>query len=551
MTSLGPRTKKVTTYGRKKTNIITVLTDLSPSRPTVSPPTTADSLEPPSPYPASKTRPPLQTKSTQEIVSAKKNIVQPVCIYDFSKTKTTITTPEKEVVIRTRRVSKPKVKVPKSVQTPAKKAVFDGVELPVSKRSALRYGMGSVMTSPSKGSEERNLIQKLSNIRLRSPVDELLEVTTSSDPQPFASFLTSPALLSLLPGSDSKTVRKVGEASYSEVFSIANAETEMVIKIIPLLADPIEAGEGEEDIPFCSEVKDVLREVEITKRMSNVPGGGFVKCLGAFVVEGIYPDELLEQWDLWTESHKTESQRPDTFTEKQQYTILVLSHGGSDLESFKFDSAIGWLQAAGVFWNIVDSLARAEEWSCFEHRDLHEGQILISPLLVSTNTPTAVTRGYLNRIQTSIIDFGLSRLDMSSSKTVCTPLPQEVYEGVGEQWNVYRAMRDVVGEDWEGYHSRTNVLWLNYVLRYLLHSVKSLRKPTTAATRTSKRTAMVSKPKDSRRAQVEKAYHDLVEVEKMLKKGLKLGKGNSGGTLQAMGSARDLFAWGQEEGWVV
>ncbi len=37
-------------------------------------------------------------------------------------------------------------------------------------------------------------------------------------------------------------------------------------------------------------------------------------------------------------------------------------------------------------------------------------------------------------------------------------LPEEVYEGVGAQWDVYRQMRDRVGRNWEGSHPVTNVM---------------------------------------------------------------------------------------------
>lgn len=43
-------------------------------------------------------------------------------------------------------------------------------------------------------------------------------------------------------------------------------------------------------------------------------------------------------------------------------------------------------------------------------------------------------------------------------ETVWTPLPEEVYEGVGAQWDVYRGMRERVRDDWQGFHPFTNVL---------------------------------------------------------------------------------------------
>ena len=49
--------------------------------------------------------------------------------------------------------------------------------------------------------------------------------------------------------------------------------------------------------------------------------------------------------------------------------MVVLGDGGPDLEAFKFDKPAGWVQAAGIFWQVASALARAEEWARFEVRD--------------------------------------------------------------------------------------------------------------------------------------------------------------------------------------
>jgi hypothetical protein len=54
------------------------------------------------------------------------------------------------------------------------------------------------------------------------------------------------------------------------------------------------------------------------------------------------------------------------FDDNQHYTLIVLADGGVDLESFQFDATIGWKQAAGVFWQVVNTLAQAEQWTSFE-----------------------------------------------------------------------------------------------------------------------------------------------------------------------------------------
>jgi serine/threonine-protein kinase haspin len=61
-------------------------------------------------------------------------------------------------------------------------------------------------------------------------------------------------------------------------------------------------------------------------------------------------------------------------------------------------------------------------------------------------------------VQTTIIDFGLSRLALPSGEVALTPLPEDVYDGVGEQWDVYRQMKSLVGEDWQDFHGETNVM---------------------------------------------------------------------------------------------
>jgi hypothetical protein len=62
-------------------------------------------------------------------------------------------------------------------------------------------------------------------------------------------------------------------------------------------------------------------------------------------------------------------------------------------------------------------------------------------------------------VKVTIIDFGLSRLSLpGKSSSTWSELPAEVYEGKGDQWDVYRSMRDQIAGDWAGFHPETNVL---------------------------------------------------------------------------------------------
>lgn len=53
----------------------------------------------------------------------------------------------------------------------------------------------------------------------------------------------------------------------------------------------------------------------------------------------------------------------DCLPATQTYAILVLADGGPDLESVKLSS---WVQAASVFWQVVQALATAEKECEFE-----------------------------------------------------------------------------------------------------------------------------------------------------------------------------------------
>nr|CAD7613443.1 unnamed protein product [Timema genevievae] len=75
-------------------------------------------------------------------------------------------------------------------------------------------------------------------------------------------------------------------------------------------------------------------------------------------------------------SKGTENDSPEMFAEDQLFIILELTHGGTDLEAYHFQSAE---QAFSVYQQVAHALAVAECSLEFEHRDLHWGNILISP----------------------------------------------------------------------------------------------------------------------------------------------------------------------------
>lgn len=255
------------------------------------------------------------------------------------------------------------------------------------------------------------------------------------------------------------TFRKIGEASYSEVFGIGD----VVLKVIPLRDESTcdvstsklkanvkcnDSGEVE-DGPAPSDAKDVRKEIIVTRVMGEVCDG-FVKLLKTYIVRGKYPELLLKLWDEYHETKGSESVRPgmytsrlasyinkysiphppmniDTFLVSQVYAIIVLPNGGLDLETYKFVNAskMGWRQACSIFWQVSKALAHAEQLVSFEvgaqhnrsfsdvhaslgsqHRDLHWGQILVKNLPTTGPSP-------------------LKSLNQNQSKTLSTRLPMD------------------------------------------------------------------------------------------------------------------------------
>lgn len=142
-------------------------------------------------------------------------------------------------------------------------------------------------------------------------------------PHEFSAFIESFPYDPIIQSSNNTDTRfrKIGEASYSEVFGIGD----VVLKVIPL-RDESEANvsqsrlkvttkyskerPGEEaDGPAPSDAKDVRKEIIVTRAMGEVYGG-FIKLLKTYVVRGRYPEVLLNLWDDYNERKGSESVRP-------------------------------------------------------------------------------------------------------------------------------------------------------------------------------------------------------------------------------------------------
>ncbi|GJJ07172.1 hypothetical protein Clacol_001372 [Clathrus columnatus] len=283
--------------------------------------------------------------------------------------------------------------------------------------------------------------------------------------------------------------RKLGEASYSEVFVVGD----IVLKVIPLRNEIApQLANDDIDLPYESDCKDVLQEIIITRELGK-KCPGFITLLRTFIVVGDYSPQLLALWDEYNSQKESENIRPDVFPKSQAYALVVLPNGGPDLESYRFPLKAAWRQACSVFWQTAKALAIAEESVSFEHRDLHWGQILVkstghsSPKRRSKQHEMLPMDHPLLGISVTIIDMGLARMNAINckDKIYWTPFDDVIFEGEGDdsielsdyQFDVYRMMKEVHSDGcWDKFRPVTNVMWLHYLLVKLLRA-KGMRPP--------------------------------------------------------------------------
>ncbi|XP_026489830.2 uncharacterized protein LOC113396201 isoform X2 [Vanessa tameamea] len=301
-----------------------------------------------------------------------------------------------------------------------------------------------------------------------------------------------------------KNCRKIGEGVYGEVFLWrAGDGRARVLKIVPIAGNIKVNGENQKDY------HEIISEIVIAMELSGLRApiaeiekhfneGKSVETLDLHSVEnatdvfnevlavhcvyGSYPSRLLDLWDLYDECKGSENDNPAILPVDQQYIVLELANAGQDLESYQFTNAE---QAYALFKQVAFGLAVAEEAYQFEHRDLHWGNVLISP--TDQKFATFVVRGRAFRVARrgvagAVIDYSLSRaalrLPAGGRAELYNDLAADdgLFDAVGDyQFEVYRLMREKLGNDWKNFEPYTNILWLHYTVDKMITALRYTR----------------------------------------------------------------------------
>ena len=302
-----------------------------------------------------------------------------------------------------------------------------------------------------------------------------------------------------------KNCHKIGEGVYGEVFLWRDRDGRArVMKIVPIAGHVKVNGECQKDFhEIISEIviamelsalrtpiADIERHFDEGKSIDSLDlhtienaTDIFNEVLAVRCVYGNYPSRLLDLWDLYDECKGSENDNPAILPVDQQYLVLELANAGQDLESYQFNNAE---QAHALFLQIAFGLAVGEEAYQFEHRDLHWGNVLIAP--TDQKFATFVLRGRGHRVPrcgvaATIIDYSLSRIALPlGAASDCAALYNDLanddglFDALGDyQFEVYRLMRDKLGNDWKNFEPYTNILWLHYVVDKMITALRYKR----------------------------------------------------------------------------
>ena len=261
-----------------------------------------------------------------------------------------------------------------------------------------------------------------------------------------------------------------------------------VIKIIPFTierARKARGGSNDSQASTC-DAEDLLREIKVLDALTDLPG--FARARGRHqIVRGKFPADLAEEFQKFKLENPEQAinDQPPIDDDASFYGIIEMYHAGTDLDLLKETSCF---DAFDIFWMATIFLARAERDFKFEHRDLHMSNVCFTNSTTAGTAFASKPAAILGRSgrEITIIDYTLSRMQLKDEAvwdprgvgggSIEKPSKHAQDSQSSQDLAIWRARRwceqenakvTAVGDAWERYLPKTNVIWLGHVVKEL------------------------------------------------------------------------------------
>uniref|UniRef100_A0AC35TM06 Non-specific serine/threonine protein kinase n=1 Tax=Rhabditophanes sp. KR3021 TaxID=114890 RepID=A0AC35TM06_9BILA len=267
------------------------------------------------------------------------------------------------------------------------------------------------------------------------------------------------------------TLKKVAEGTYGEVFKIDDGKGNKTIGKVIVIRDKNSDIRGLESIQFGSP-GELLTEATIAKTLSDLSIGidnftsSFIELKRCGVVHDIYTRKMTAAWNKYNKlGVDNYNENPKIYaSDSTNFFVMELENGGVTVENRQPKTSE---QAISILLQLIFAFRVAEEVLEFEHRDLHESNVMLQKvgedevISYGINGQKVDVKSYGRKVK--IIDFSLSRMK-HNKKIYYKDLDEmdDIFTGDTEQARTYKKMKDNLKGEWEKFRPETNLNWIEF-----------------------------------------------------------------------------------------
>ncbi|XP_054162663.1 serine/threonine-protein kinase haspin homolog [Oppia nitens] len=272
--------------------------------------------------------------------------------------------------------------------------------------------------------------------------------------------------------------------SYSEIFKAFDKSNNqmVVLKVIRALSGQLIQQLDNSESGSITTFEDIFNEFQISQTLSTLNSSSvdfstncFPRVLSKYLVCGQIPQYFcIDNPNVELMQIKNDFHNLNTFP--HEYAVIIMTFGGQSLWKVIEDKSINAKQLLSVLRQVIIGLAVAEARFDFEHRDLHDSNIIISEtncdkihFIHNCKHYYVESRG----LKATIIDTTFSRITIDNT-VYCKDLTNVMVftptTKLSAQDRTYKSMVTLTKKNWSQFCPKTNINWLLFICRRLLKS---------------------------------------------------------------------------------